>query len=61
MSKIAFNFKSQRDKNVKLLSQGTDGSMNLRYESLITVGFKYKEIILFVFLDVNLWLKDDDY
>ena len=39
-------------------SQRTDGSINPRYESLITVDYKYKEILHFAFLDVNLWLKE---
>ena len=35
------------------------GSINLRYESLIAVeDYKYKEILLFAFLDVKLWLKE---
>ena len=54
MIKVAFIFKSKGTKKIELFSQGTDGSINLRYESLITVDYKYKEILLFAFLDVKL-------
>ena len=33
----------------------------LRCESLITVDYKNKEILLFAFLDAKLWLKEGDY
>ena len=59
MIKVAFIFKSQRTEKTKFFCQGTDSSINPRYESLITVYYKYEEILLFAFLD--LWLKEDDY
>ena len=37
MIKIAFSFKSQGTEKIELFSQGTDGSINLRFEGLITV------------------------
>ena len=52
MIKVAFSFKSQGTEKIQLSSQGADGSINLRYESLITVDYKYKEIQYFAFLDV---------
>ena len=32
---------------IKLFAHETDSSINLNYESLITVDYKYKEILLF--------------
>ena len=64
MIKVAFSFKSQEAEEIELFSLGTDRDRRLyksRYESLITVDYKYKEILLFVFLDVKLWLKEGDY
>ena len=52
-----FNFKSQGTEKIELLSQRIDGSINLTYGGLITVYYKYKEILLFALLDVKLWLK----
>ena len=54
MIKVAFSFKSQGTEKIDLFSQGIDGSKNLRYKSLMTVDYKYKEMLLFVFLDVKL-------
>ena len=60
MIKDALIFKSQMtEKKIQLFSQRTEGSINLRYESLITVDYKYKEILLFAFLDVMLGRKGD--
>ena len=42
--KVAFGFKSQGTEEIEFFSQGTDDSINLRYESLITSGYKCKEI-----------------
>ena len=61
MIKAAFSFKSQGTEKIELFSQGTDGSFNLRYESVITVDYKYKEILRIAFLDAMLWLKEDDH
>ena len=44
MIKVAFRFKSQGTEKVGLCSQGTDDSINVRYESLITLNHKYEEI-----------------
>ena len=44
----AFSFKSHG--KFEPFSQRTDGSINLIYESLITVDYKYKEILLYAFL-----------
>ena len=46
MIKVAFRFKSQGTDKIELFCQGTDESINLRYdhESLITADYKYKEI-----------------
>ena len=41
MIKVAFSFKFQGTEKVKLFSQVTDSSINLRYESLIAVDNKY--------------------
>ena len=49
MIKFGFSVKSQMTKKFELLSQRTDSSTNMRYESLITVHYKYKEILLFAF------------
>ena len=44
MIKVGFSFKSQEtEKKVELFFHGTEDSINLRCESLITVDFKYKE------------------
>ena len=59
--RFCFNFKSQGTEKIQLFSQGTDGSINLRYESLFTVDDKYEEILLLAFLDVKLWLEEGDY
>ena len=59
MIKVTFSFKSQGTEKIKFFFQGSDGSINLRYESLITVDYKYTEILLFPFLDVR--LKQGDY
>ena len=61
MIKVSFTFKSQGSEKIKLISQGTDSSINLRYESLITVARLQIEVLLFAFLDVKLWLKEGDY
>ena len=39
----AFGFKSQGTKKIERFSQGTDDSIYLRYEGLITVNYKCKE------------------
>ena len=39
MIKIAFSFRFQGTDKIELFSQGTDDSINLRYESLITVDY----------------------
>ena len=45
MIKVAFILlQSQETEKIELLSQGTDDFINLRYESLITVHYKYEEI-----------------
>ena len=44
MIKVGFTFKSQGTENIELFSNGINDSINLRYESLITVDLKYKEI-----------------
>ena len=44
MTKISFSFKFEGLKKIEPFSQGTDGSINLRYESLTTVDYKHKEI-----------------
>ena len=64
MIKVAFNFKFQGAEIVKLFSQGTDDSINLRYESLITVDYKYEEM-QFCFLGCEVmaerrWLLNSD-
>ena len=61
MIKVAFVFKSQATEKIELSSQGIASSMNLRYESLITIGYKYDKILLFAFLDLKLCLKEGDY
>ena len=57
---IAFSFKLQGIGKIELFSQGTHSSINLRYESLITVEYQCKEIPLFAFLDIKLWLKEGE-
>ena len=42
--KVAFGFKSQETEEIELFFQGTNDSINLRYERLITIGYKCKEI-----------------
>ena len=44
MIKVAFSFKSQGTKTLGLFSQETNDSKYLRYECLITVDYKRKEI-----------------
>ena len=44
MIKVAFSFNSHGTEKIKLFSQGMDDFINLRYESLISVDYKYKEI-----------------
>ena len=62
MIKVAFSFKSQlTEKIAGAFSQGTNGSINLRYESLSTVDYKYKEILLLAFLGVKFWLKEGNH
>ena len=58
--KVIFDFKSQGTKKDQFFSQRTNGSTNLRYKNLITIDYKYKEILLFAFLDIKLWLKEED-
>ena len=48
MTKVAFSFKSQRSENIELFSQGTDDSVNLRYESLIIFNYKSKKLYLLI-------------
>ena len=43
MIKVAFNFKSQGTEKIELFSQGTDGTINRSYGSLITADYKYKK------------------
>ena len=57
MIKVAFSFKSQRTEKIELSSQGTDGPINPRYKSLITINCEYEETLPFAFLDKKLWLK----
>ena len=54
MIKVAFSFKSQGTEKIELFSEGTDGSIDLKYESLISADYKYKESLAFSFLDVKL-------
>ena len=58
MIKVAFIFKFQGNETKSFSPKGSDGSIDLRYESLITVDYKYKEILLFTFLDVKLCLRE---
>ena len=51
--KAAFSFKSQGTENIELFPQGTDDSINLRYESLITGDYKYEKKFQFCFLVVR--------
>ena len=43
MLKVARSFKFQGTEK-QLFSQGTEGSINLKYESLTAVDYNYKEI-----------------
>ena len=52
MIKVGFSFKSQGTEKFELFSHGTNDSINLTYESLITVDFKFQSF--------QLWLKEDD-
>ena len=42
MNKVAVSFKSQGTEKIELYSQGTDDSISLRYENVITFDYKYK-------------------
>ena len=44
MTKGAFTFKSQETEKIKLVSQETDNSINLRYDNPITVDYKFTDI-----------------
>ena len=44
MIKLAFNFKSQGTKITKLFSHGTEDSINMRYEILVSFDYKCKEL-----------------
>ena len=44
MTEFAFSFKSERTEKNQAFSQGTDGSINLRFESLIIFDYKYEKI-----------------
>ena len=61
MVKVSFSFNSQGFEKIKLSSQGTNSSINLRYNSLITNTRLQIEVPLFAFLDVKLWPKEADY
>ena len=43
MIKVAFSFKSKGTKKFELFSERTADSANLRYESKITIDYKYKK------------------
>ena len=43
VTKAAFSFKSKGTEKIQLFSQETDDPINLKYESLITVDYKYNE------------------
>ena len=65
MIEVAFSFKSQETEKIELFSQGTDESINLRYESLITIDYKYKYKFQFCSLEYKVkavirWLSNSD-
>ena len=43
MIKVALSFICQGTEKIEFFSQGTDGSTNLRYESLITADYKLSQ------------------
>ena len=59
MITICLNVKSQRTKEIKVFSQGTDDSKNLRRETLYIGDYEYVNISSFAVLSVKLWLEED--
>ena len=57
--KIALNFKSPGTEKLEIFSQGTYGSQNLRYETLVIAHYKYIKISRIAVMDIKLWMKED--
>ena len=53
---ICLNVKSQRTKEIKVFSQGTDDFKNLRCETLYIGDYEYVNISSFAVLGIKLWL-----
>ena len=60
MTKIVLNFRSQGTKKIELFSQGTDGSPNLRFETLVIADHEYKKVFIIALSKIKLWLKEGD-
>ena len=59
MIRICLNVKSQWTKKVKVFSQGTDDSKNLRCETLYIGNYEYVNISSFAVLGIKLFLEED--
>ena len=60
MIKVAFSFKCEGTGKIELFSQGTDGFINMRYGSLITVDRNIKNST-FCFLGCKVLVEEGDY
>ena len=59
MIRICLNVKSQQNRKIEVLSQGTDDSKNLRCENLYIGDYEYANISSFAVLGIKLWLEED--
>ena len=57
--RIYLTVKSRRTKKIKVFSQVTDDSKNLKCEALYVGNYEYVNISSFDVLGIKLWLEDD--
>ena len=59
MIRICLNVKSQRTKKIKVFSQGTDDSKNIRCETVYIGDKECVNIFSFDVVGIKLWLEED--
>ena len=59
MIRICLNVKFQWTKKIEVFSPGTDGSKNMRRETLYIGDYEYVNISSFAGLGIKLWLEED--